>query len=228
VSRDTGQVSTRQVLLGTGVVLGTCALIIALCEWLLVPTEQNSQKVLPRDEGGVTADATCDERLRAVRQHSTKHVLRVDSTSLIECPDTFDGQAVEYRGEAVSAVLRRGKRAWLQMNDDVYALSIGPLPEHRQSVGGNTGVAVNVPVAAADAIAAVGGAHHRGDVLTVRGIFRSAALDDGGAPSIMAGAVINTQPGAAVSSPRSTRPMIVALLLLAVTISVALYRIHDR
>jgi hypothetical protein len=219
MSRNTGQVSTRHALLGMSAVLGACAVIVAMCEWLLLPAEQlPSLANLSQSELDLPAEATCDDRLRALRRRSTSRALRVDSATLIECPDTFDGRAVEYRGEAVSAVLRRGDRAWLQMNDDVYALSAGPLPEHRQSLGGNAGVAVNVPAATADAITAVGGAHHRGDVLTVHGVFRSAAPDDGGGPSILAARAVRTRPGGAVSSPRSGRRMTVALLLLMITI----------
>jgi len=222
MSRNIGQVSTRQALLGMSAVIGACALIIAMCEWLLLPAEQlPSLANLPRSELDLPAEATCDDRLRAVRRRSTSRALRVDSASLIECPDTFDGRAVEYRGEAVSAVLRRGGRAWLQVNDDIYALSAGPLPEHRQSLGGNAGVAVNVPADTADAITAVGDARHRGDVLTVHGVFRSAAPDDGGGPSILATTVGQRQPGGAVSSPRSARRVIVATLLLAVTVTAA-------
>jgi hypothetical protein len=172
-------------------------------------------------------EATCEDRLRAISERSQlADVLEVDSASLIECPDTFDGQTVQYRGEVVGALLPRGDRAWAQMNDDLYALSIGPLPEHRQSVGGNAGMAVNLPASVAHAITSVGGAHHRGDTLTVQGTFRSTALDDGEAPSILATSASDVVAGRPVTSPGSTRRMVVATLLAVLTLAVLGLRWH--
>jgi hypothetical protein len=126
----------------------------------------------------------------------------------------------------VGALLPRGDRAWAQMNDDLYALSIGPLPAHRQSVGGNAGIAVSLPAGVARAIAAVGDGHHRGDTLTVQGTFRSAAPDDGGAPSILAASASDVVAGGTVASPRSTRRMVVAALLVVLTLAVLGLRWH--
>jgi hypothetical protein len=39
--------------------------------------------------------------------------------------------------------------AWLHLNDDRYALDLGPLPQHRTAVAGNSGVPVLVPAAVA-------------------------------------------------------------------------------
>lgn len=96
----------------------------------------------------------------------------VSSNELYDCPASYDGRLVRYRGEVVGAVLRRDDGAWLQLNDDVYAGEIGPLPAHRDFRGGNAGVGVFVPHDVADAITFVGGPDARGDILEVVGTFR--------------------------------------------------------
>jgi hypothetical protein len=228
VSRNAGQVTTTQSVVGLAIIIVSCGAIVGLCSWLLLPAEQlPALETLQQEELDVPGEATCEDRLRAISERSRRpDVLEVDSASLIECPDTFDGRTVQYRGEVVGALLPRGDRAWAQMNDDLYALSIGPLPEHRQSVGGNAGMAVNLPAGVAQTITSVGGAQRRGDTLTVQGTFRSTALDDGEAPSILAISASDVAAGGTVASPRSTRRMVVAALLAALTFAVLGLRWH--
>jgi hypothetical protein len=97
--------------------------------------------------------------------------VRVSSNTLFDCPETYDGRAVVYRGEVVGALLERKAGVWTQLNDDVYAELLGPLPAHRDYRGGNAGVGVLLPHASADLVAFVGGPQTRGDVLEVRGTF---------------------------------------------------------
>ena len=229
MSRQAGQLRTRHSLLGLGGMIGVCGGIIALCGWLLLPAEQLPSLETPAQaEFDVPPERACGRRVRAARERSaTPRVLVVDSSSLIACPDSFDGRTVQFTGEAVGAVLTRGDRAWAQLNDDPYALSLGPLPEHRQSVGGNAGVAVNLPAAAARAITSVGGAQRRGDVMTVTGVFRSAARDDGEGPGILVDAVRDLRPGGPVTAPRSTRRTVVAMVLAVITLGVAWRRRRD-
>jgi hypothetical protein len=96
---------------------------------------------------------------------------RVSSNSLFDCPETYDGRDVIYRGEVVGALLERDAGVWTQLNDDVYAELLGPLPAHRDYRGGNAGVGVLLPRTSAGLIAFVGGPQTRGDVLEVRGTF---------------------------------------------------------
>lgn len=228
MSRRTGQLRATETAIGALLLVGAPAVVIALCVWLLLPTEQLPSLDAPSQaEVDVPTEVTCDDRLAAAARARTSSsgALPVDSTVLIECPDTFDGRVVEYRGEAVGAVLRRGPRAWAQLNDDVYALVAGPLPAHRQSVGGNSGMAVSLPApVAADLV--VGGADWRGDVLTVRGPYRRAAVEDGEGPSILAEAVTDITPGVAVEPPVSRRRVLTAALLIGVTAALATVRIR--
>jgi hypothetical protein len=98
--------------------------------------------------------------------------VRVSSNNLFDCPQAYDDRQVIYRGEVVGALLDRDAGVWTQLNDDVYAELLGPLPAHRDYRGGNAGVGVLLPHGAADLITFIGGPQTRGDVLEVRGIFR--------------------------------------------------------
>lgn len=227
MSRQTGQLRVVDSLVGAAIVAATVLGIVTLCTWLRLPAEQVSELDAYRPGAvDVPAEATCEDRLTTARRSATAAGdLLVSATTLIECPDAFDGERIEYRGEAVNAVLLRGDRAWLQVNDDIYSVA-GPVSEHRQSVGGNAGLAVNVPAEVAHRITTVGGAHRHGDVLTVRGPFRRAAGDDGGAPSIWADGVSDVVPGGRVDSPVLARRVVVAALLAVVTIAVAVVRVR--
>jgi hypothetical protein len=98
--------------------------------------------------------------------------LEVGSGALLDCPQVFDGRRVVFRGEAVGQALGRGERVWLQVNDDVYASEVGPLPGHRVFAGVGGGVGVSLPRAAAETVARRGGPGAQGDTVEVRGIFR--------------------------------------------------------
>jgi hypothetical protein len=140
----------------------------------------------------------------------------VVADELIECPATFNGITVTYRGEAVRAILGRGPRSWVHLNDDPYALELGPLYDHRTAVGGNSGIPVSIPTVIADTIVHVGGPRHRGDILEVTGVFRRADPRDGGGPAIQADAVRITEAGSAVRrSVDSTRLLIAAAISIA-------------
>ncbi len=97
--------------------------------------------------------------------------MTVTSSQLYDCPQSFDGMRVRYRGEVIGAVLHRDGGAWVQLNDDVYGETLGPLPSHRDYRGGNAGIGVFIPAAVAEDITHVGGPQTRGDVVEVVGAY---------------------------------------------------------
>jgi hypothetical protein len=107
-------------------------------------------------------------------------------------------------------------RADAGQHNDPYALDLGPLHEHRTAVSGNSGIPVSVPVVVADAVSFVGDARHRGDILTVTGVFHRAHPADGGGPTIQAWAARITQPGRVTA-----RPLDRARALVATSLSIA-------
>lgn len=105
---------------------------------------------------------------------------RVQSSAIYECPDLFDGHVVVYIGEVVGDVLRRDGGAWVLMNDDAYALEVGPLQGHREFRGANSGLSVWLPGRLVDLVEAPGGPDRRGDVLRLRGVVLRTDPSDGG------------------------------------------------
>lgn len=111
---------------------------------------------------------------------------RVSSTQVILCPRAYDGMIVTFVGEVVGDVLPRSGGAWAQVNDDIYALEVGPLVGHRELDGFNTGLAVWLPDDLHEQIEAPGRPGRRGDVILVRGTLFQSDPDDGGGLTIRA------------------------------------------
>ena len=109
---------------------------------------------------------------------------RVTSAAVIDCPDAFDRQVVTYVGEVVGDVLHRDEGAWLLVNDDDYALRVGPLQGHSQFRGGNTGLSVWVPRPLPDITP--GGPDRRGTVIAIDGFIQRTDPGDGGGLTLTA------------------------------------------
>ena len=106
----------------------------------------------------------------------------VDSAEVIECPDAFDGHVVVYMGEVVGDVLQRDGGAWVLVNDDAYALELGPLSAHDEFSGTNSGLSVWLPAPLPEL--EPGGADVRGTIIRVRGVVHRADPADGGGLTI--------------------------------------------
>lgn len=208
MTRPAGQITTGKAVVGGGLIIAVALAIVTGLGLLVGAGQQAPPLDAPAEP--VVAGRCPEPRNTASRRP-------VSSGDLIECPATYDGVTVRYRGEIVRAVLRRGERAWVQLNDDRYGLELGPLPQHRVGVGGNSGIPVSIPQGAADLITHVGDARHRGDVLDVSGTFLRADPDDGGGPAIRAETVTVTQVGGPTPRPAlPSRAAVAAALALAV------------
>ncbi|MPY72545.1 MAG: hypothetical protein GEU92_21150, partial [Alphaproteobacteria bacterium] len=174
MTRDSGQLTSRQALAGLLLIAAVAAGIVTGLALLLERGGPEPPLEAPAEPAG---PAPCPDLAGSDQQEPPL----VPADDLIACPDAYDGQRVRYRGEVVRAVLRRGDTAWVQLNDDLYGLDLGPLPEHRTAVGGNSGLPVAIPASAVDPIQHVGDHRHHGDVLEVTGPFlRADPLDAGG------------------------------------------------
>ena len=142
------------------------------------PDPVTCQRILP-DEARVTGPSGVPAEL-------PPPVGRVLSTEVVSCPDNFDGHVVEYIGEVVGDILHREGGTWVLMNDDHYALELGPLELHRAYNGPNTGLSVWLPDPLGRHVDEVGRPGQRGDVLHVSGILRRADPMDGGGLAIRA------------------------------------------
>jgi len=111
---------------------------------------------------------------------------RLTSSLAFACPRLFDGRRVVYVGEVIGDILRRDGGAWVQVNDDAYALERGPIGPHRERLGFNSGLAVWLPDGLHESLGAPGRFGRRGDVILVTGVFRRADPADGGGMALRA------------------------------------------
>ena len=155
---------------------------------------------------------------------------RVSSTQVYLCPLAFDGLSVTYVGEVIGEVLPRRGGAWAQVNDDVYALEVGPVIGHRELAGFNTGMSVWLPDGLHERIEDVGRAGRRGDVILVRGTLLRADPDDGGGITVRAEELEILAPSIEVEVPFHLVQAIVAgiLALLAIVALVWSWQIRQR
>lgn len=217
MTRRVGQVGNWQALGGAAVAVAVVAGIVAGSHLLVPPGTAE-----PSLDAPATAGEPCPEAGTVISP------VEVSASQLVDCPDAYDGVQVVYTGEAVRAVLLRQERAWLQVNDDPYALDLGPLPEHRTSVGGNSGIPVHAPVEAVGAISYLGEYRAQGDLLEVNGIFRRADPYDGGGPAIAADSVRVVRPGRRVVHTVSAARIAAAGLLTVIAIGLAALRRRRR
>lgn len=213
MSRRTGQVTALQAV--AAVLVGGLALAVLVAGLdVLIRADQDVAAV------GEPArpEAACPDASRP----QPDDPMEVTSAELTACPGAYDGRAVRLEGEVVRAVLERGDRAWVQLNDDAYALGPGPLPEHRVALGANTGTAVSLPAVDAGGIETVGSHRARGDVLEIVGVFRRADPDDAGGPTVTADAVEVVRRGAPITHDVDPARVVAAALAMLAAAAAAL------
>jgi hypothetical protein len=142
---------------------------------------------------------------------------RIASAQVYACPLAFDGLRVTYVGEAIGEVIPRSGGAWLQVNDDDYALEVGPISGHRELRGVNSGLSVWLPDGLHERIEGVGRPERRGDVIQVTGVLLRADPQDGGGITLRADQLEILAPAVDVPEPFHLLQAIVAgiLVLLA-------------
>lgn len=138
---------------------------------------------------------------------------RITTAIAVACPQLLDGQPVTYVGEVVGDLLRRDGGAWVRVNDDAYALRIGPFGPHRETVGVNSGLAVWLPDGLHEGLGEPGRHGRRGDVIRVEGLFLRTDRDDGGGMTLRATSLDVLAPSVAVEEAMNTQ------LLIATSVS---------
>lgn len=147
--------------------------------------------VAPDDLPPLAGEAVRCERERPdtePAQREAERVLadaRVSSANVVACPQAYDGRRITFVGEVVGDVLERDGGAWVQINDDDYALDVGPLPAHDDLRGGNSGLQVWLPE---DLLGGIepGRPGRRGDVVEVDGVLVRADPEDAGGMTLRA------------------------------------------
>lgn len=226
--QPTRPVPRRLLLVVLVVIVAALSAAIDLVEELRHPPAGGEPPLVAVDSDPREA-AACPEpelgtaRRRRVPADARGTTFEVTSNALYECPALWHLRSVRFRGEVVGAVLRRGEHAWVQLNDDVYAVARGPLPAHRDYQGGNAGVGVRIPLALADQIEWVGDGQARGDVLEVTGTFHRVLQMTGDAAVIVADVGEVVQRGSRFVDPilpdRAVAAWVVAAVALALAVA---------
>jgi len=138
---------------------------------------------------------------------------RITSGHVYACPAAFDGMRVSYVGEAVGELIRRDGGRWVHVNDDPYALEVGPMGGHREHRGFNSGLAVWLPDGLHEQVEGVGGPGRRGDVLLLQGVLLRADPDDGGGITLRADHLEVVSPSVEVREPLHVVQLVVAVVL---------------
>lgn len=219
MNRHHNQVPVSRVLAALALAVGGVAALVGFA-YLLVPRAETLRPLAAPGE----ADAAPGELVCPAPADlpAADPLADVSAGELIDCPAIFDGRRVVYVGEVIDAVLPRGNRAWVQLNDDPYSGEAGPLPQSRTALGGNSGIAVSIPREAAQRVDHVGSYRAQGDVLRVMGRYHAADPADGGAPAIQADQVRIVRPGHDIAHRVSSTRVVAAIALSLVALAVAL------
>jgi len=119
----------------------------------------------------------------------------------------IDGKKVTYRGEVVTAVMKRGLHSWVNIND------------------GNNAIGVWAESPLLEPVRFFGDYKHTGDILEVEGVFHRACPMHGGELDIHADKVVVVKSGFAREERVDARRIyITVLLFLAAIVGVLLFR----
>ncbi len=149
---------------------------------------------------------------------------RATSTAVLACPSAYDGRTIVYVGELVGDLLRRDGGAWVLVNDDPYALEVGPLPLHADRRGTNQGLSVWLPEATLDRVSGLGRPGQRGDVVAVTGVVRRVDPAAGGALTLRAESLEVLAPAVRRDDPIEPSQLVLALGLVGVAVVLEVLR----
>lgn len=149
---------------------------------------------------------------------------RVTSALVVGCPTSFDGRQVTYVGEVVGDLLVRDGGAWVLVNDDDYALEVGPLPGHQELRGTNGGMSVWLPDPLSAQLTGLGRPGVWGDIIEVTGTIRRTDPADGGGLTLRAEQLTVRQPARPVDDPLRTPQLILAAVAVLAAITAGAVR----
>jgi hypothetical protein len=153
--------------------------------------------------------------------------IEVNSASLVENANLWNGRMVTFKGEAIGECMARGKMAWIHLNDDAY---MEKNIEEGAALGGyNSGHAVWVSAEMARKIRFFGDFKHDGDIAKVSGIFNAACREHGGDMDIHASSIEVLRVGHPVPHVANTDRIVVAAVLFVLAgILYGIRRIAER
>ena len=148
----------------------------------------------------------------------------VNSASLVENANLWNGHTVSFKGETIGEALIKGNMAWIHVNDDPYmeksAAAAGTLS------GYNSGHAIWLPADSARKIGLFGDYRHQGDIVKVSGVFNAACPEHGGDMDIHATSLTILRSGHSIEHPVSANRGLAAVGLFA--LAGGLYGVRRR
>jgi len=146
----------------------------------------------------------------------TPEKVEVNSASLVENANAWNGRVIMFTGEAIGEAMVRGKMAWVHLNDDAYMWK--NIEEGAKLGGYNSGHAVWVSTHLSGRIRYFGDFKHEGDVVKVTGKFYAACPEHGGDMDIHASTLQIVRVGHPVNHVINIPRAIIAGFLLAVAL----------
>jgi hypothetical protein len=137
----------------------------------------------------------------------------VNSATLVENANLWNGRIVAFKGEAIGESMVRGGMAWLHLNDDAYMEK--NIEEGAVLGGYNSGHAVWVSTELAKKIRFFGDFKHDGDIVRVTGVFHAVCREHGGDMDIHASSLEIIRPGYPVPQVVNLQRGMIAVLLFA-------------
>jgi len=131
---------------------------------------------------------------------STVYCAPTSSKELIDDADIFDGRVVTYKGEAVTAILKRGEYSWINLNDGANAIGVWC----KTSLLGE--------------VKYLGDYKHKGDIVEVEGAFHRACPQHRGEMDIHAEKVRILRQGFNIKEDIDKKKMHAAAALLIITL----------
>jgi hypothetical protein len=201
-------------------VVALLAALLSLTSWLArsAPVASPADRAVPVLDG--LEDPLLPEPLRCSRADERASIAglreqvraegRLTSAIVFACPRLLDGREVVYVGEVVGDVMRRSGGAWVHVNDDAYALEVGPFGPHREQRGASSGLAVWLPDGQHEQLGAPGRHGRRGDIVRIEGVLQRADAADGGGITVRAGRLEVLSPSTPVDEPLNLRLVIAA------------------
>ena len=219
---------TRWALIGSVLLLGALAGLTSALDAAAPRADRSAAAVVDLPPTVLDAPIPCrrsdpEEVVAAIADRLRPG--RVTAAIVVACPRLFDGRQVVHVGEVVGDVLRRPGGAWVTLNDDPYALELGPFGAHRERVGFNTGLAVRLPDGTHEDLGPAGRYGRRGAVLRVEGVLERADAEDGGGLTVRARTVEVLAP--AVAAPVPVDPTLAVAAGVAAA-AAALALLHAR
>lgn len=152
----------------------------------------------------------------------TPQGVEVNSASLVENANAWNGHVVAFKGEAIGEAMGRGKMAWIHLNDDAYMWK--NIEEGAKLEGYNSGHAVWVSTDLVAEIRFFGDFKHEGDVVKIVGTFNAACPRHGGDMDIHASTLEIVRVGHPVHHVMNTTRAVIAGVLIV--LAFVLYRSH--